>query len=354
MAPGLTRALACVVALHVSVAFGFVPASRAAPAIRVRVRSPAAPTTDGVTGTKFEEEDETKNPQRRPGHQVKGMAPVDEETAAKQAKIREHQESCPRLSWAEEIRAIAAQPRGFATLSTVASAGDIAGFPSGSVVGFATSDDGRPIFCFAGMSGHTKNLVQDARAALTVTEADFAGAADARAVFTGRVTRITDKAEDAAARVAYKAAHPNAFWADFGDFKMYRMDEILDVSFVGGFARAGGVTVEEYRAAALDPCLAFAEGVMAHMNDDHSDSLRQYVEVLVGTDPVKSAKMKRLDRFGMDVRVEDAKTGSGGVLRVPFDAPVTERAAIKTAIVGLSKKCAGINPDWQPYAPEGK
>ena len=189
------------------------------------------------------------------------------------------------------------------------------------------------------------------------------------------------------------------------------MDEVLDVSFVGGFARAGGVTVDEYLAADLDPCLAFSAPVMRHMNDDHSDSLKQYVEVLVGADPVKSAQMKRLDRFGFDVRVEDAETGAAGVLRVPFDAelektyfnvpsrsffnpssrsrrarisrpkirkknfdlaeiieslehevfkasanvhrfdaPVTERGAIKAAIVGLSKKCAALNPDWQPHA----
>jgi hypothetical protein len=37
-----------------------------------------------VTGAKFEELDVTKNPDRRPGHQVQGMKEVDAETAAKQ------------------------------------------------------------------------------------------------------------------------------------------------------------------------------------------------------------------------------------------------------------------------------
>ena len=297
-----------------------------------------------VTGTKFEEEDEKKNPQRRPGHQVKGMPEVDPETAARQQAIREHQEGCPRLTWAEEIRSIAAQPAGFACMSTVqAGDGPTGGFPSGSMVGFAIEEDsGRPIFCFASMSGHTKNLVKDARCSLTVTESAFEGAADARAVFTGEVNVIKDTDEDAAARKTYLASHPGAFWANFGDFKMYRMDEILDVSFVGGFARAGGVTVDEYMEASVDPCLAFAAPVMAHMNDDHASSLKQYVEVLVGAAPVKSAEMKRLDRFGMDVRIEDEATGSKGVLRVPFPEPVTERKKIKDAIVGLSKQCAAI------------
>ena len=333
-------------------AYGLAPLpSRQSPRVRVVLRSAAA----DVTGTKFEEEDEKKNPQRRPGHQVKGMAPVDEETAKRQEAMRAHQEACPRLSWAEEIRTMAAQKGGFACLSTFQSGGGaISGFPSGSMVGFAVQDDGLPIFCFAGMSGHTKNLVKDSRAALTVTEKSFEGAADARAVFSGRVTMIKDKAEDEAARAAYLASHPGAFWANFGDFKMYRMDEILDVSFVGGFARAGGVTPDEYVAASVDPCLAFAEPVMAHMNDDHGASLQQYVEVLVGTGPTKSAVMKRLDRFGFDVRIEDAASGSKGVLRVPFDEEVTERGAIKTAIVQLSQKCAKLDPDWQPWDPAAK
>lgn len=297
-----------------------------------RLRAPAtltlsSQTTDGVTGTKFEEPDEVKNPEKRGGHQVKGMAPPDPETMKRMEAVRDHQSNCPRLPWADEIRTITAQPRGFAALSTVSCAPGIEGFPSGSVVGFATLPDGTPIFCFSSMSGHTKNLLKDARASLTVTEADFEGAADARAVFTGNVVPLKGYAMEAA-REAYIAAHPTAFWAQFGDFKMYGMKEILDVSFVGGFARAGGVTVEEYYAATVDPCLAFAEPVMGHMNGDHGSSLNQYVEVLVGCAPVKSARMKRLDRLGFDVRVEDSETGSTGVLRVPFDEEVTERKKI--------------------------
>ena len=48
---------------------------------------------------------------------------------------------------------------------------------------------------------------------------------------------------------------------------------------------------------------------MGHMNGDHGSSLKQYVEVLVGCAPVKRrARMKRLDRLGFDVRVEDAES----------------------------------------------
>lgn len=318
-------------AVITSCATAFSPA-RMTP--RVVLRSQA----DSVTGTKFEEEDEEKNPTRRPGHQVRGMASVDEETAARQAAIRAHQEKCPRLSWAEEIRTLMAQKEGFAVMSTMSV--KTPGFPSGSVVGFAVDDTGRPVFSFSGMSSHTKNLEEDARCSLCVTEPSFEGAADARCVLTGRVERLHAEEADEA-RDCYAKSHPGAYWVQFGDFHMYKMEEILDVSFVGGFARAGGVTVDEYLQAAVDPLVDAFKPVATHMNDDHQDALKSYVQYLVGTGPVQSAQMKRLDRFGFDVRVVDG-SGSKGVLRVPFDNEVTERKAVKDAIVALSKQAAAV------------
>ncbi|KAJ1486110.1 hypothetical protein T484DRAFT_1791021, partial [Baffinella frigidus] len=71
---------------------------------------------------------------------------------------------------------------------------------------------------------------------------------------------------------------------------------IADVSFVGGFARAGGVTVDEYEKAEAgplsgfampaeaDPLSGFAMPVMKHMNSDHQDSMKEYVQYLVGVE----------------------------------------------------------------------
>lgn len=311
----------------------------AARAAGSRVVSLKAEAADTVTGAKFEEEDEEKNPTKRPGHQVKGMGEMDPETAARQARVRAHQEGCQRLPWADEIRTIMAQPKGFAVLSTVAKKESIKDFPVGSIVGFAVDEKGRPIFCFSGMSSHTGNLKADSRASLCVTESDFRGAADARVVLTGEVKAVPKEDQDDVKKL-YLEKHEGAYWVNFGDFTMYRMDEILDIGFVGGFARAGGVTPEEYSAAEVDPCLAFSAPVMAHMNDDHESSIKGYIEHLVGAGPCDSAKMKRLDRFGFDVRV---KQGPGeGVLRVPFVEPVTERPSIKKAIMDLSKQVAKI------------
>ena len=232
-----------------------------------------------------------------------------------------------------------AQPEGFATLSTVSSKEGLEGFPLGSTVGFAVDDKGTPVFSFSGMSAHTKNVLVDPRVSLCVTEKSFVGAADARASFVGRLVALKGDAAEAA-KSAYLSSHPTAYWVQFGDFTMFAMEEILDVSFVGGFARAGSISAEEYRGASVDPCAAFAGPVMAHMNDDHSSSLKEYLRWIVGVEAeVEAVAMKRLDQHGFDLRVTQ-KGGGTGVLRVPFEEPVTERKDIKTAIVNLSKKCA--------------
>lgn len=53
------------------------------------------------------------------------------------------------------------------------------------------------------------------------------------------------------------------------------MDEIRVGRLIGGFARAGKVTAEEYAAAQPDPVAPFSGPVCGHMNEDH------VVEVMV-------------------------------------------------------------------------
>jgi len=294
---------------------------------------------DAVTGAKFEEKDEAKNPAKRPGHVVgdsEAAAPVSPEIEAQRKRIEEHQSACVKPSWPEEIRTIMAQKNGFATLSTMSKAHE--GFPMGSIVGFAADGKGRPFFVFSSLSSHTQNLVANPKASLCVTEPKFKGAADARVTLIGSVTRV-EGGDEAELRKSYMENHPGAYWAEFKDFQFYRMNEITDVSFVGGFARAGAVTVDEYMSGEPDPLQAFADPVMNHMNADHTDALKDYVTHLVGVDgDIDTCQMKRLDKYGFDVRV--AMGSDAGIIRIPFPEPVSERKAIKEAIVALSKEVA--------------
>ena len=62
--------------------------------------------------------------------------------------------------------------------------------------------------------------------------------ADARVSLTGHARAMPQEREDAV-KLMYKSKNPESFWADFGDFKPFYMEEVVAVHFNGGFGRAG-------------------------------------------------------------------------------------------------------------------
>jgi len=53
--------------------------------------------------------------------------------------------------------------------------------------------------------------------------------------------------ELASVREIYKKKHPTAYWVDFGDFRLMRMDTIKALRWVGGFGMAGDIKPEGAR-----------------------------------------------------------------------------------------------------------
>jgi len=289
------------------------------------------------------------------GHQVNtrgGSVQVDPEEAALQARVREHQSNAVKLGAAAEVRTLVAYNHGFAVISTNSVA--MPGYPGGSVVGFAPDEAGRPLFFFSTMSTHTTDLLKDPKCSLTVAAKEFKGAADGRVNLLGEAKEVTDEAEKEAARAIYKKKHPGAFWIDFGDFKFFRM-EVLNVRFVGGFARAGSVTAEEYAAAAPDPIAAFGPNIAKHMNDDHRSATIAMVGKYVGID-VEDAEITSMDSLGMYVKVSRKPKAADQYqqfkLRLPFIRPLQDRKDAKNVIVEMTKASAELAPK-QAEAVEG-
>lgn len=193
------------------------------------------------------------------------------------------------------------------------------GFPTGSVVGFNVDEDGLPFFVFSSMSAHTKDILVDGRVSLTITSKDFKGAAEGRVVLIGNISPVTDASEKQSLRDKYLLKHKDAYWIDFGfvnlsqlakllrdrylcsDFSYFKMSSLIAIRFVGGFAMAGSVSVEDYKNAKPDPVAAFATPVMTHMNDDHADSVIAMIKHYAGVS-CSEASIVSLDKFGMTVR----------------------------------------------------
>ena len=115
------------------------------------------------------------------------------------------------------------------------------------------------------------------------------------------------------------------------------MTKIASIRYVGGFARAGSITAEDYMTAQPDPLSAFAGPVMKHMNEDHSDSTIAMIKHYVGI-PCAEAEIISLDKLGMTVKAKlGFANGEYSKIRLPFPRMVTERKAVKEVLVEMTK-----------------
>ena len=253
-------------------------------------------------------------------------------------KLQRHEKSATRLSMANEARKII-DANGTGTLSTIGNSksGALSGFPCGGVVGYASDARGAPTFALSAMSQHTRDVMENPRATLTVTCGEFESVADGRVSLSGSVRVIEDEEERREAREAYLKTHPGAYWVDFGDFTWFKMTEIAGCRIVGGFARAGSVSASEYGETTRDPVAGFSRPVCGHMNADHGDALIAMAKRYAGLE-CDSVEMRSIDALGINCRV--TKRGETFSLRLPFESPAMDRKAVKEQIVLMTKAAA--------------
>jgi heme iron utilization protein len=225
------------------------------------------------------------------------------------------------------------------TLSTIAI--EPAGFPFGSIVTYALDDEGAPLVLMSTLAEHTRNLAADPRASLLVTAGgDGAGRlAAARATLVGTFARVDDDAQDDAT-ARYLAVHPQAFWARFPDFAMHRLD-VQAIRYVRGFGEMSWVDPGAFATAEPDPVATSEAGIVAHMNDDHAESLVTMVDAFLPVEgEVTAATMTSCDRYGFEVQLALAPTEPGGDAgmafgRIGFVEPLTAADEARHAMVVL-------------------
>lgn len=206
------------------------------------------------------------------------------------------------------------------------------GWPFGSVMPYALTSDGAPVFLISGMAIHTQNVLADPRASLMVmqsgNERDPLGLA--RATLLGTVTAINDVSDEL--RQAYLDRHPNArHWISYSDFGFFRLD-VTQIYFVGGFGVMGWVPAEEYAAAEADPLAEAAAGILEHMNRDHAEALREITRHF-GNLQAEEATMVACDRLGFVVRARTAEGMKG--LRIAFPEEVRSSEDARRVLVGM-------------------
>jgi heme oxygenase (biliverdin-IX-beta and delta-forming) len=204
--------------------------------------------------------------------------------------------------------------------------------PFCSLVNIGTLPDGSPILLISGLAVHTRNIAADHRVSLLLAEP---GAPDPltapRISITGTAERLTDSAV-AIARRRYLAAHPSAeLFVDFADFSFYRIAPET-VHLVAGFGRIVDLRGAEVLTDISDAgtLLAAEEGAVAHMNDDHRETMMLYASALYGA-AAADWRCAGIDPEGMDMR-----SGDGGALRVDFPQRVVTPDALRRSLKELA------------------
>ena len=241
-------------------------------------------------------------------------------------------------SHAERCRTLVSLARS-ATLSTVAR--EPAGFPYGSLVTVASDALGRPLVLISTLAEHTKNLHARSEASFLVTEpldAHDQPLAVGRVTILGRCVQVTD-AERLEVREVFLAQQPSSsYYVDFEDFAFFRL-EPESLRYVGGFGRMSWVSADDYRAAQPDPLATSSQGILQHMNQDHTDAVLAYATKLAGVADATAATMTAVDRYGFELAL--ITPAGPRAMRLAFDEPVATSEEVRAAMVALVKQARG-------------
>jgi heme iron utilization protein len=215
------------------------------------------------------------------------------------------------------------------------SGGSTPGHPYASLVTVATTPEGRPVFLLSGLALHTQNLKADPRASLLIDATSLAGdpLAGGRVTLIGQLART----EAPSSRARFLNRHPAAAqYADFGDFAFYELN-VERAHFIGGFGRIVGLSAEQIvRPVADADALVDAEAdIIAHMNDDHAETLQLYATKLAGAAP-GPWRIVGCDPDGMDL------LNGEHAARVPFDERITTPDASRRALKRMADKARAM------------
>lgn len=217
------------------------------------------------------------------------------------------------------------------------------GYPFGSVAPFVLDHDCQPVLLISSIAEHTKNIIANPKVSLLVFTGDEDLQANARLTVLGNAVKI-DK-EDANLRARYLRYLPQAAtYFDMHDFSFYRI-EITQMRYIAGFGKMGWLSGEDITFSSSTNNAQLAEietSMIAHMNQDHADSLIAYCKHFHGLD-TSHASILGIDNAGFDVRAETAPNSesnletSSKILRFNFEQPIHDAQSARQAFVSMSK-----------------
>jgi hypothetical protein len=202
------------------------------------------------------------------------------------------------------------------------------GFPFGSVSPFILDHAGRPVILISEIAEHTKNIDADPRVSIIVQPYTADMQNTGRVTIIGRAERLSEK-DLLGPRYLRYFPQAESYFA-MHDFHFYRIEPIK-IRWIGGFGRIFWIDPETYLATSgtLDEA---EPSILAHMNTDHADTLRDCCRHVHGAE-VDSPAMIGIDPDGFNVRAGNR------LLRFAFDSAITNAEQARSALVAMAKQC---------------
>ena len=205
------------------------------------------------------------------------------------------------------------------------------GDPYCSLVNLASHPDGSPILLISRLAVHTRNILADSRVSLMLDERAAGDPLEgARIMLSGRAEQAADS-ETELLRRRYLAVHPSAEdFVSFKDFSFFRI-RTSGTHLVAGFGRIVDLAPERFLTdlTGAEDLLSAEAGAVAHMNEDHRETMNLYATKLLGS-AEGDWRCTGCDPEGMDMQAGQV------ALRLEFPERVTDATALRKMLVRLA------------------
>lgn len=146
----------------------------------------------------------------------------------------------------DDIYNLVNQQKNYGYLSSIHFTNKLKDYPHSSLVGCSIDDEGYPILCMSDISLHTQNIKKNNKISLIIPKYGLKNQSEKRVTFTGNINTQLDKNYNNILKEKYLIQHPEAFWLKYIDFNMYKLDNIKDIYYIGGFGKATKISVKKY------------------------------------------------------------------------------------------------------------